>query len=353
MQYDKGNRLIMGKDSTISIAKGIAIICMVLGHSCTKSGFEAFVNLFHMPLFFFTAGYCFKTTYYEKPMQFLTRRTKGILLPYFFWSFVFIAFHNYFLSHGLIEGFAYSSKDVAYRIFRVLTFTLCTEDLMGAYWFLPVLFLAECFSFVLLKLFEHKLKVRKVLIIGAFVVLAEVGKIIIGMLPGVWILGNSLFSAMFFCFGYYFKRYSALLWKPSLGLAAVYTSLLLLSFIFCRTALTPCSPLQAPIFSSSAISGIFLTMMISSMILRFKFLSNVLIYIGNHTLAILTWHFLSFKVVTWILIQVGLGGFMSAFPTIKHLSPRWWWMYAIAGISLPLLVSRIYSAVVYLRKRVI
>ena len=74
----------MENDNKISVAKGIAIILMVIGHSWTKSGLEGFVNLFHVPLFFFTAGYCFKISYFSAPMIFLNRRLKGILLPYFF-----------------------------------------------------------------------------------------------------------------------------------------------------------------------------------------------------------------------------------------------------------------------------
>lgn len=82
------------RNPRISIAKGIAIILMVMGHALhlTPSGFEGFVNLFHMPLFFFTAGYCFNTDHYAYPSAFLRRRVKGILLPYFLWSVVFIVF---------------------------------------------------------------------------------------------------------------------------------------------------------------------------------------------------------------------------------------------------------------------
>ena len=51
------------RNDTITIMKAFAIICMVAGHSYTGSHIEGFVGLFHMPVFFFCSGYCFKEKY--------------------------------------------------------------------------------------------------------------------------------------------------------------------------------------------------------------------------------------------------------------------------------------------------
>lgn len=47
-------------NNSISLAKGIAIICMVAGHSWVESPIEKGVNLFDMTLFFLMSGYCFE-----------------------------------------------------------------------------------------------------------------------------------------------------------------------------------------------------------------------------------------------------------------------------------------------------
>ena len=45
------------KDNSVSIAKGIAIILMVLAHTRFSEYGNYWINMFHMPLFFFFAGY--------------------------------------------------------------------------------------------------------------------------------------------------------------------------------------------------------------------------------------------------------------------------------------------------------
>ena len=65
--------------------RALAIICMVGGHAYTHSFLESFVSLFHMPLFFFVSGYCFKEKYLLSTKQFISRKIKGIWLPTIKW----------------------------------------------------------------------------------------------------------------------------------------------------------------------------------------------------------------------------------------------------------------------------
>lgn len=48
------------RDSSISIAKGWAIMLMVLAHANFYKMGHDFIYMFHMPLFFVCSGYCFK-----------------------------------------------------------------------------------------------------------------------------------------------------------------------------------------------------------------------------------------------------------------------------------------------------
>ena len=50
-------------DDSVSFAKGIGIMLMVLGHTFFSAYGYAFIYMFHMPLFFFVSGYCFKRSY--------------------------------------------------------------------------------------------------------------------------------------------------------------------------------------------------------------------------------------------------------------------------------------------------
>ena len=55
--------LMKQQNTTISICKGIAIILMVMGHAEGPGLLMNFIYLFHMPIFFITAGYFFSRRY--------------------------------------------------------------------------------------------------------------------------------------------------------------------------------------------------------------------------------------------------------------------------------------------------
>lgn len=65
-------------------------------------------------------------------------------------------------------------------------------------------------------------------------------------------------------------------------------------------------------------------------------------YVGQHTMAILTWHFLSFKIVSLLVIAVyGIDGErLAEFPVIHEYTNRGWFvLYLIVGISVPLAID--------------
>lgn len=55
----------MKRVESVTIAKAIGIILMVVGHSGLGGYPIRFIYLFHMPLFFFLSGYCFKESYWK------------------------------------------------------------------------------------------------------------------------------------------------------------------------------------------------------------------------------------------------------------------------------------------------
>ena len=70
------------RDNSISIAKAIAILLMVLAHTYFTQYGNQWINMFHMPLFFFFAGYCFKDKYINLPKDFLNKRIYGLYKPF-------------------------------------------------------------------------------------------------------------------------------------------------------------------------------------------------------------------------------------------------------------------------------
>lgn len=77
----------------IDIAKGMAILCMVLGHTYSiqeKPFIFVWIYSFHMPLFFITSGilYRIKKSGEEKYSNLIQKKIKTLLIPYLIWNTV-------------------------------------------------------------------------------------------------------------------------------------------------------------------------------------------------------------------------------------------------------------------------
>ena len=91
-----------------------------------------------------------------------------------------------------------------------------------------------------------------------------------------------------------------------------------------------------PILSLLAMIMGTLLVLILSTILNYRFLS----YIGKHSIEILVYHFLSFKIVTLLMIKLyNLNNAeLSSFPVL-YAYPYWWIIYSFTGILIPLLIG--------------
>lgn len=155
----------------IDIAKGLLMICVILGH-ITGIGIEfggvqnnyfehlgyllsTFYAPFYMQAFFLITGY---TSNFDKPFTlFLSQNSKKLLLPYVFWGILYAVFNKVCFHHDLF----FTTLDGESLFF-----------LVEYYWFLSSLFIAK-----ILYWFINKLH-NKVLIIAVSVALFLLGNII-------------------------------------------------------------------------------------------------------------------------------------------------------------------------------
>ncbi len=73
------------------------------------------------------------------------------------------------------------------------------------------------------------------------------------------------------------------------------------------------------------------------------FLLSSLVFIGNNTLPILTWHFLSFKMVSLLIIYLYKLPVdkLAEFPVIiDYARAQWWLLYLLFGVVVPLLLVK-------------
>lgn len=162
-------------------------------------------------------------------------------------------------------------------------------------------------------------------------------------IPFFHISSRDFLAAMIFTIGYSYKSQNLQVhsswWCVPIGLILVtlgccYWQASLLKF--CWTDVVP--------FLVSAIAGTLMVFKIACLVnSKDNRLKRLLIYIGDNTLTILTWHFLSFKLVSLIIIYVENLPIerLAEFPVINdYTSEGWFILYFIVGMGVPLLFAR-------------
>ena len=106
---------------TLSIAKALCIILMVVGHSGCPAYLHDWIYLFHMPCFFLISGYLLKDRYIDNLKLAVRKRLKGLWIPYVKWSILFLLLHNAFYRIGLYPNI-YSFKEIIIKACKTLVF---------------------------------------------------------------------------------------------------------------------------------------------------------------------------------------------------------------------------------------
>ena len=152
----------MKRDSVISIAKGIAIILMVIGHAEAPELLTNFIYTFHMPLFFIAAGYFFNRKYLSDPWTFISKRIKGLYFPFVKWSMIFLLLHNLWFHFGILNEqygnwtggvtHPYTIHNALQRAVLIVTGMSGYDEFMaGAFWFFRGLFVASILFLLIYK----------------------------------------------------------------------------------------------------------------------------------------------------------------------------------------------------------
>lgn len=182
------------------IAKGIGIILIVIGHLhhffASNSDIYVFIYNFHVPLFIFLSG-CVMKTEGIGIKEFISKRFKGIVVPYVFasvLSIVYIAspqngFSGYFdsiLIGSTING------NLSYNV---------------PLWYCTMIFVA-CIWFYCLCTLSSRIKYKEICLIILTLISALLGYIMV--LKGIrlpWNIETSLIAQVYLYIGYKLKGY--------------------------------------------------------------------------------------------------------------------------------------------------
>ena len=334
------------RDDKVTIAKGIGILLMVAAHAGIPDVVNRFIVMFHMPLFFFMSGYCFKEKYLPPPtITFVNKRIKGLYVPFVKWSLLFLLFHNIFYCLNIYNGeygfrgevsYLYTWKEYAIRCIRIVLGLHGQEQLLGGYWFLPQLLYASIIGFFTIK-YVRNLYTGTAIMLG----LAIVTSFFNLRIPFWGIRSLTFFSTVFFLTGYvYKKKYNN--WNKGY-LSVLFVIIVAAGAVLCYTSMLSFTTDKMLPYAICAVCGTVMTLNVSQYIdSKGGWIKNLLVYVGNNTLTVLTWHFLCFKIVSLIIIKYHDLPMeqLACFPIIQKYA-SWWIVYFVVGVGVPLILNNL------------
>ena len=336
---------------TVTYSKAIGILLMVLCHAGCPYEIFRYVYMFHMPLFFFLSGFCFKTKYLEAPKEFIIKKIRGIYIPYMISSLVFLFLHNFFFKVNIynenipyhdIYLLPYTFQELLYRTIRIFFNMDGHDQLLGGFWFLRDLILTSFISFIILQLCKksRKIVLAIVFFLAGCTVLSYTQRHI-PLLPNHTILATALFLT-----GHLFKRENL---EPLKIKGCIACAL----FVGIGSIFWPGEMLSLPpshficLYFISAVTGTWMVYSLCTYIRSDGYFAKALNYIGTHTLIVLTLHFISFKIVSICIVGIYHLTWenIACFPTIREFSSQGWYcIYFLFGISLPLIFQYYYDS---------
>ena len=355
----------MKRDTTISIAKGIAIILMVVAHAEAPGWLCKFIFEFHMPLFFITAGYFFSLKYLNDEATFVKKRVKGLYWPFVKWAVFFLIIHNWMFDLGILNEVygneaggvthPYSWHQIQQNLWTIVT-AMAGYDafLCGAFWFFRGLFVASILYLIIYKVLLFALPKRTERAAPYLICLIMLllcgwktyeGLRVINLVQGGY---RDMMGCFFFGCGFIFRQYvgryqstTSQLWVSLpmtlvCGVIVYLFSAYLTANMNWRSTYTQFLSLPVP-----ALLGFLMTYNISRWIdSGDSRLKRFLVYTGDHTLNIFIFHIVAYKTVSLLKIwYYGLDPRQIGCHMVIHdysQQDYFWLLYTVAGVGLPL-----------------
>lgn len=251
----------------MDVAKGIAIILMVIGHTTIPKGPSDFIWAFHMPLFFIASGWL---TNWNKitTKNFFVNKSRNLLLPFISYSLIVLCIKCFFLPNG---GVPY------------LLHWLYNGWEGIALWFIPVLFVSLIVSRVIIGLDNN----RFIVICGILLALLG-GLLSYYRIHASWTLSSVPYATTLVIIGYYAKSLSSYIEKYTLSIIVFGFGITLTISHFFRLDIAFNSITPVFLLTLGAVSGTAMVFSVSSLICKkAKFLAKVLRNVGQETMLIL------------------------------------------------------------------
>lgn len=341
----------------IDIYKGIAICLVVVGHA--TGAFNSYIYQFHMAAFFFISGYT-ASKKDKSVLKTIWDAFYALLLPYLsvFISMVFVT--ELLTKLGLYKSFF--TPDMIYpgignSITQLILHGNCYMWLLGAGWFVTVLFAIRILHIIVLKLSGENtaiyfLLVGVLYIIGYYIVTA-------GYYANIGLISIDLacIGVGFYGLGFLFRQENV--FEKISAAKTVQVLIFILNICILLYFSTAANTVNYPTrkFNSPAsdflmgLNGCFLLYFASNVIGKIKYLNKLFITLGQNTLGIVFFHFQFFKIGFFFLYLMNIVplAYIREFLPTEEISRMWWWCLSAISILMSTLEWKILTTVRGLR----
>lgn len=336
----------------LDVAKGIAIIFVMMGHSC---GFPFkltnVLTAYYMPLFFLISGYVYSEKNDVKTN--ICKRTKRLVVPYFGYSVFLLFVSMLFGDVRSLEKFKTAILGIIYsRSYIYPEWNLSREPIMtvmnGPMWFLTAMLCTSIVFFVLVR------KQRSGMQWGVICIMLFALACIFRRLPILlpWSLDTVPVLTIFMLTGYFMKKKNWLQVKVNgvfLSLMAIMEVIyLFLVKIYVSSNISireygPYGDISVLLFMVIGVMGSWLCIQICRFLCQLSFMKKGLELVGRHSLSLLALHIWVFGCLGYVLSIC--SAVMSVIPQSVA-----YWLISVIRIGVTILVVLGIDYIMDLRK---
>ena len=347
------------REKYVDIVKAVAIIAVVACHikvSFDIYNINGFITLWRVPTLFIIGGFFLKDEKVLRPVSFVKHKIKTIYNYTIIVYLLALLLHNVFINIGWYSlDYEYSGKYVTYwtitdfaKNLILAVFCAGREVILGAMWFVYVLFIALCgFSIIsyIAKLIEtEKLSFEKIRFAIIFI-LFVVAYIFTECGYNIPRLNNS-FTAMWLIYiGFLLKNK----WKVKFDkfwLAILCIVIVIGYMIFIGVNIS----LNINLFNDVISFTILELCAIYAVCYWSKHLSNTCVcdslsFVGRNSFYIMAFHFVGFKVCNYVMELFGVSVDMAALVPNVDSNYFYWCVYLLFGVSIPLIMITLFRII--------
>lgn len=277
----------MNRNQNIDIMKGLGIFLVVFAHVLKNNGIITnAIYIFHMPLFFIVSGYLIKYEGQCSFLDYLKKKSKGIMCPYFIFSI--LSFLYWFIIERKFrgEGITIDTNIIRNIFLNIFVMKVDSNLLLSnvVLWFLPCLFFSNILFYFIRRIDKRYIRITIVFFIFIIGYILNLKSII---LP--FAVETVCISVMFIDIGFEIKNINLNNINKFIGIFSI--MFYIIAVVFNGKVGMLAHMYGNPIlFILGAVSGTGIIYIISIYISRLKRISNIAIYMGLNSLTIMLVH---------------------------------------------------------------